>query len=73
MRNFKPERSNILVATDVAARGLDISGVTHIYKFDIPQDAGVVCPPYWKDWRAGEIGIGHYICDDPGNEPFEIH
>src|SRR5699024_1370435 len=38
LRKFKDERIEILVATDVAARGLDISGVTHVYNFDIPQD-----------------------------------
>ena len=38
MRQFKEGTIEILVATDVAARGLDISGVTHVYNFDIPQD-----------------------------------
>ena len=38
LRKFKEERIELLVATDVAARGLDISGVTHVYNFDIPQD-----------------------------------
>src|SRR5690625_7802737 len=38
LNKFKNERIEILVATDVAARGLDISGVTHVYNFDIPQD-----------------------------------
>ncbi|NUJ41219.1 DEAD/DEAH box helicase, partial [Pseudoalteromonas sp. 0303] len=38
LRKFKEGSIDILVATDVAARGLDISGVTHVYNFDIPQD-----------------------------------
>ena len=38
MRNFRSGVTEILVATDVAARGLDFSGITHIYNFDIPQD-----------------------------------
>ena len=38
LRSFKGGHLDILVATDVAARGLDISGVTHVYNYDIPQD-----------------------------------
>ncbi len=38
LRKFKEGSIDVLVATDVAARGLDISGVTHVYNFDIPQD-----------------------------------
>src|SRR5699024_5081527 len=38
LRAFKNGDIDILVATDVAARGLDISGVTHVYNYDIPQD-----------------------------------
>lgn len=38
LRKFKEGVTEILVATDVAARGLDISGVTHVYNYDIPQD-----------------------------------
>ena len=38
VRQFKESTIDILVATDVAARGLDISGVTHVYNFDMPQD-----------------------------------
>lgn len=38
IRDFKNDQIDILVATDVAARGLDISGVTHVYNYDIPQD-----------------------------------
>lgn len=36
MKRFKEGKLDILVATDVAARGLDISGVTHVYNYDIP-------------------------------------
>ncbi|MDR4229711.1 DEAD/DEAH box helicase, partial [Bacillus mojavensis] len=38
LRKFKEGSIDVLVATDVAARGLDISGVTHVYNFDVPQD-----------------------------------
>ena len=38
IRQFREKTIDILVATDVAARGLDISGVTHVFNYDLPQD-----------------------------------
>ena len=38
IRQFREGTIDILVATDVAARGLDISGVSHVYNYDLPQD-----------------------------------
>ncbi|EXX85542.1 DEAD/DEAH box helicase, partial [Paenibacillus darwinianus] len=38
MRKFRDGSIDVLVATDVAARGLDVSGVTHVINFDLPQD-----------------------------------
>lgn len=38
MYDFKKKRVNILVATDVAARGIDVDGITHIYNFDLPKE-----------------------------------
>ncbi|HZK42906.1 MAG TPA: DEAD/DEAH box helicase [Syntrophomonadaceae bacterium] len=57
MRTFKAGTSEILVATDVAARGLDISGVTHIYNFDIPQDPESYVHRIGRTGRAGEEGV----------------
>lgn len=57
MRKFKDGTIDILVATDVAARGLDISGVTHIYNFDIPQDAEGYVHRIGRTGRAGETGL----------------
>ena len=47
----------VLVATDVAARGLDISGVTHVYNFDIPQDPESYVHRIGRTGRAGKKGI----------------
>src|SRR5699024_1763881 len=47
----------ILVATDVAARGLDISGVSHVYNFDIPQDTESYTHRIGRTGRAGKEGI----------------
>lgn len=57
MRNFKNGRTDILVATDVAARGLDISNVTHVYNFDIPQDAEWYVHRVGRTGRIGKDGI----------------
>src|SRR5699024_6167630 len=46
----------VLVATDVAARGLDISGVTHVYNFDIPQDPESYVHRIGRTGRAGRTG-----------------
>jgi len=57
MRKFRNGTTDILVATDVAARGLDITGVTHIYNFDIPQDAEWYVHRIGRTGRAGEAGL----------------
>ncbi|MEA1961019.1 MAG: DEAD/DEAH box helicase [Bacillota bacterium] len=57
MRKFKSGTIEVLVATDVAARGLDISGVTHIYNFDIPQDPESYVHRIGRTGRAGETGL----------------
>lgn len=57
MRKFRSGEAEILIATDVAARGLDISGVTHIYNFDIPQDPEGYVHRIGRTGRAGEAGL----------------
>ena len=53
LRDFKNDNLDILVATDVAARGLDISGVTHVYNYDIPQDPESYVHRIGRTGRAG--------------------
>ena len=57
MRKFRAGEIEVLAATDVAARGLDISGVTHIYNFDIPQDPESYVHRIGRTGRAGETGL----------------
>lgn len=57
MGKFKSGRIEMLVATDVAARGLDISGVTHVYNFDIPQDPESYVHRIGRTGRAGKTGL----------------
>ncbi|WP_339253472.1 DEAD/DEAH box helicase [Sporosarcina sp. FSL W8-0480] len=57
LRQFKENKIDILVATDVAARGLDISGVSHVYNFDIPQDPESYVHRIGRTGRAGKSGV----------------
>lgn len=57
LNKFKSGGLDILVATDVAARGLDISGVTHVYNYDIPQDPESYVHRIGRTGRAGKHGI----------------
>jgi ATP-dependent RNA helicase DeaD len=57
MRRFKNGQLDILVATDVAARGLDISGVTHVYNYDIPSDPDSYVHRIGRTGRAGHHGV----------------
>jgi ATP-dependent RNA helicase DeaD len=57
LRKFKEGSIDVLVATDVAARGLDISGVTHVYNFDIPQDPESYVHRIGRTGRAGKSGM----------------
>ena len=57
MKKFKHGELDILVATDVAARGLDISGVTHVYNYDIPSDPDSYVHRIGRTGRAGHHGV----------------
>lgn len=57
IRQFKEGTIDFLVATDVAARGLDISGVTHVYNFDMPQDPEIYVHRVGRTGRAGKTGL----------------
>lgn len=53
---FKSHEINLLVATDVAARGLDVKDVSHVYNFDIPQDPESYVHRIGRTGRAGAEG-----------------
>lgn len=56
MRKFSAAKLQILVATDIAARGLDVEGVTHVFNYDIPRDAETYIHRIGRTGRAGETG-----------------
>lgn len=57
MKAFRNVELQLLVATDVAARGLDIEGVTHIFNYDIPQDTESYIHRIGRTGRAGQTGV----------------
>lgn len=59
MKSFRNGDVQYLIATDVAARGLDISGVSHIYNYDIPETSESYIHRIGRTGRAGEKG---YTC-----------
>ncbi len=59
MKAFKKTEIQYLIATDVAARGLDIGGVTHVYNYDIPENAKSYIHRIGRTGRAGEKGYAY--------------
>ncbi len=57
MKAFRDARIQILAASDLAARGLDVEGVTHVVNYDIPHDANWYVHRIGRTGRAGKSGI----------------
>lgn len=57
MKRFREAKLQLLVATDIAARGLDVEGVTHVYNYDIPHDVESYIHRIGRTGRAGESGM----------------
>ena len=57
MKAFRKAEIHFLIATDVAARGLDIEGVTHIFNYDLPADAESYIHRIGRTGRAGQTGV----------------
>jgi ATP-dependent RNA helicase DeaD len=57
MRRFSSAKLQVLVATDIAARGLDIEGITHVFNYDIPHDVESYIHRIGRTGRAGETGM----------------
>ncbi len=57
LRKFRSNKLDILVATDVAARGLDIKGIKVVYNYDIPKDVESYIHRIGRTGRAGQEGV----------------
>ncbi|HVT24841.1 MAG TPA: DEAD/DEAH box helicase [Rhizomicrobium sp.] len=63
LENFRSGRSRVLVATDIAARGIDIDDVTHVVNFELPNVAESYVHRIGRTARAGTGGIAISLCD----------
>lgn len=68
IKDFKSGKAQVLVATDVAARGIDISGVSHVFNYDLPEVAEAYVHRIGRTARAGAEGQAVAFC-----APDEIH
>ena len=57
MKRFRAKKTDLLIATDVAARGLDVDHVSHVVNFDVPSDAEAYVHRIGRTGRAGRTGV----------------
>jgi superfamily II DNA/RNA helicase len=68
---FKAEEINILVASDVAARGLDIKGVSHVFNYDVPWHPDDYIHRIGRTGRAGKTGVAITLATNADAEAIE--
>lgn len=63
LANFKSGRLKVLVATDIAARGIDVDNLTHVVNFDLPNVPETYVHRIGRTGRAGSEGVSFSFCD----------
>jgi ATP-dependent RNA helicase RhlE len=64
LEGFKSGNIPILVATDIASRGIDVEGITHVFNFDLPNEPESYVHRIGRTARAGKSGLAYAFCDD---------
>lgn len=64
LKSFKTGKYNVLVATDVASRGLDIDDITHVFNYDLPLDPESYVHRIGRTARAGKEGTAISFCSE---------
>ncbi len=59
MKQFKEAKFQYLITTDIASRGIDISGITHIYNYDMPESVEIYVHRVGRTGRMGNEGIAY--------------
>jgi ATP-dependent RNA helicase RhlE len=62
MANFKSNRLRVLVATDLAARGIDVDGISHVVNYDLPHEPETYVHRTGRTGRAGSTGVAVSFC-----------
>ena len=63
LEQFRSGRARVLVATDIAARGIDVTGISHVINFDLPAQAEDYVHRIGRTARAGASGVAISFCD----------
>jgi ATP-dependent RNA helicase RhlE len=64
LENFREGRTRVLVATDIAARGIDVEGITHVINYDLPNIPESYVHRIGRTARAGASGMAISFCDE---------
>lgn len=70
LNSLKNKKTDVLVATDVAARGLDIKNISHVYNYDVPKTAKEYIHRVGRTARAGETGTAVTLLTDRDHDNF---
>ncbi|HPS53772.1 MAG TPA: C-terminal helicase domain-containing protein, partial [Phycisphaerae bacterium] len=63
MDDFRSGKTPILVASDIAARGIDVDDISHVINYELPRDPEVYIHRIGRTGRAGETGVAISFCD----------
>ena len=61
--DFKRDKLSVLVATDIASRGIDVEGISHVVNFDMPEEPETYIHRIGRSGRAGATGNAISLCD----------
>ncbi len=70
LSNFKEGRIRVLVATDIAARGIDVDSLSHVINYEIPEVPETYVHRIGRTGRAGASGIAISFCDEEERQDF---
>ncbi|MDO4710960.1 MAG: DEAD/DEAH box helicase [Peptostreptococcaceae bacterium] len=71
LKDFRKMKIQYLVSTDISARGIDVTGITHIFNFDVPKDVEYYVHRIGRTGRMGEDGYAITLMDESENRYIE--
>ncbi len=64
LNNFKTKKTRVLVATDIASRGIDVTKLSHVINYEMPEESGTYIHRIGRTGRAGLAGVALSFCDN---------